>query len=620
MELLRERKTLTEWEVRYYVAQLAAGIGYCHERNILHRDLKLGNIFLGNGLKVKIADFGYAKRLSNSAERRTSICGTPNYIAPEILQSQNKKQPGPGHSFEVDIWTIGIVAYTLLCGKPPFEATDGTVKTTYENIRQNIWTFDKGPTHPHQKHTPHHPPSAAAQDLITQMLHPDPKQRATVETILAHPFLSTKLPSQLPISALRVPPSRKGKSHQGYGGVEPRLLFVCLERTLSTSEQTDTADDAEEGKVAGKASPAAASAAASTADAPVTRWRCCVASGEPAKLPPQPALMPAAVSRSDVVGYGDTDDADENVHQFQPGEVVSVVECGPEMEVDGVRVPSRLRTEYGWVEMVKGRRALFVEVPSVRPQPSMDLATICTAVGRNISAIETLLDDEVEVLRAQRDEALALAADRLDQLNRRVQQPISDSGEDSSGEEELEPEPEPEEVEEVEEGVPPAFGSAEIGEVQRGRVPQTPPLPLPRQVPAAAPALAPPAQPVMRESVATAGDVSRSSVALPHRPAPRPPTQPQLAAEHITEDILSQPWAEARVMLLDSGVWAEPSDAYTDPELVVGKRVWIDGQVGCCLLACPTTAAAPQLTAAGPFIPATPFSSAALSLPIHAHG
>lgn len=63
--------------MRYYVAQLTAGIKYCHERHILHRDLKLGNIFLGDGLRVKIADFGYAKRLSlgpdGSVERRMCV-------------------------------------------------------------------------------------------------------------------------------------------------------------------------------------------------------------------------------------------------------------------------------------------------------------------------------------------------------------------------------------------------------------------------------------------------------------------------------------------------------------------------------------------------------------------
>ena len=104
-ELLSERKTLTEPEVRYYVAQLAEGIAHLHARNILHRDLKLANILLGHGLVVKIGDFGYAKRLSAATERRMSMCGTPNYIAPEILQGQQ----GPGHSFEVDLWTVGIV-------------------------------------------------------------------------------------------------------------------------------------------------------------------------------------------------------------------------------------------------------------------------------------------------------------------------------------------------------------------------------------------------------------------------------------------------------------------------------------------------------------------------------
>ena len=64
-----------------------------------------GRVLLGDGLVVKIGDFGYAKRLSAATERRMSMCGTPNYIAPEILQGQQ----GPGHSFEVDLWTVGIV-------------------------------------------------------------------------------------------------------------------------------------------------------------------------------------------------------------------------------------------------------------------------------------------------------------------------------------------------------------------------------------------------------------------------------------------------------------------------------------------------------------------------------
>lgn len=69
-------------------------------------------------------------------EKRNTVCGTPNYIAPEIL---DKKQ---GHSYEADIWSLGVIVYTLIIGKPPFETTD--VKKTYTKIRLNAYTFPEG--------------------------------------------------------------------------------------------------------------------------------------------------------------------------------------------------------------------------------------------------------------------------------------------------------------------------------------------------------------------------------------------------------------------------------------------------------------------------------------------
>lgn len=68
-----------------------------------------------------------------NGERKRTICGTPNYIAPEILSGKN------GHSYEVDVWSIGVIIYTLLIGKPPFETKD--VKTTYKRIRMNAYSF-----------------------------------------------------------------------------------------------------------------------------------------------------------------------------------------------------------------------------------------------------------------------------------------------------------------------------------------------------------------------------------------------------------------------------------------------------------------------------------------------
>jgi polo-like kinase 1 len=71
--------------------------------------------------------------LEFDGERKRTICGTPNYIAPEILDGK------AGHSYEVDTWSLGVIIYTMLIGKPPFETTD--VKTTYRLIRMNSYSF-----------------------------------------------------------------------------------------------------------------------------------------------------------------------------------------------------------------------------------------------------------------------------------------------------------------------------------------------------------------------------------------------------------------------------------------------------------------------------------------------
>ncbi|KAG7398444.1 Serine/threonine-protein kinase plk1 [Phytophthora boehmeriae] len=119
-DLMRRRKRLSESEVRFYMRQLVEGLAYLHEHLVIHRDLKLGNLFLTSDMRLKIGDFGLATRLDNPEDRKRTMCGTPNYIAPEILSGQR----GDGHSFEVDIWSTGVVMYTLLVGRPPFETDD----------------------------------------------------------------------------------------------------------------------------------------------------------------------------------------------------------------------------------------------------------------------------------------------------------------------------------------------------------------------------------------------------------------------------------------------------------------------------------------------------------------
>ena len=110
MDMVRRRKGLTEPEVRFYSVQIAGAIKYMHGKGIIHRDLKMGNIFLDSQMNAKIGDFGLAALVVTGRDmqtiRRTTLCGTPNYIAPEILEKGKK-----GHDHMVDIWSLGIIMY-----------------------------------------------------------------------------------------------------------------------------------------------------------------------------------------------------------------------------------------------------------------------------------------------------------------------------------------------------------------------------------------------------------------------------------------------------------------------------------------------------------------------------
>ena len=160
-ELLKRRKRLTEPEAAYYMTHVLQAVQYLHDKNVIHRDLKLGNLFLDKQLHIKVGDLGLATRVDDRDEKRKTICGTPNYIAPEIIQNDKAKR---GHSFEVDVWSMGVILYTLLVGKPPYEAKN--VKATYQRILKNEYSF---PPHSHV--------SSTARDLVGRMLQSEPSDR-----------------------------------------------------------------------------------------------------------------------------------------------------------------------------------------------------------------------------------------------------------------------------------------------------------------------------------------------------------------------------------------------------------------------------------------------------------
>ena len=156
---------------------LLDAIGYCHERNIVHRDIKPENLLLchkNDDIKVKISDFGFAKRVTSDT-CLTTRCGSPNYVAPEIISRVPYGTP-------VDMWSIGVVIYILLCGYLPF--ADKSHIVLYRKIKQVRYQF-------HPKHWSKI--SKDAKDFITMLLVREPSQRFTARHALSHWWLRPRL-------------------------------------------------------------------------------------------------------------------------------------------------------------------------------------------------------------------------------------------------------------------------------------------------------------------------------------------------------------------------------------------------------------------------------------------
>ncbi|KAI1789263.1 Pkinase-domain-containing protein [Ganoderma leucocontextum] len=232
MDMLRRRRRFTEPEARFFMVQLIGACQYMHTHQVIHRDLKLGNIFLDKNMNVKVGDFGLAALIEIPGERKKTICGTPNYIAPEVLFDQAN-----GHSFEVDTWSIGVILYTLVVGRPPFQTKD--VKAIYKRIRDNEYEFpaDRAVSKP-------------VQELIQDILTPDPSQRPTLHEIVAHHWLTAgTVPGYIPTSAHDAPPDFRHISRH------------MSEANLARLRRASLLDDDQATSIAVPSAPHAASAA-----------------------------------------------------------------------------------------------------------------------------------------------------------------------------------------------------------------------------------------------------------------------------------------------------------------------------------------------------------------------
>ena len=160
-----------EDEAKFFIAELVLGIEHLHSLDIIYRDLKPENILIAIDGHIKLADFGLAKEGIDDFQTSKSFCGSPAYLAPEMLNRR-----GVGKS--ADIYGIGAVLYEMVSGSPPFYAND--MKTMYNNINRNNLMF-------------HDYFSEELKDLLKQLLNRDPKNRIGVrnkDEIKSHPFFA----------------------------------------------------------------------------------------------------------------------------------------------------------------------------------------------------------------------------------------------------------------------------------------------------------------------------------------------------------------------------------------------------------------------------------------------
>jgi len=176
-----ERGQYSEKDASNIARQIISAVEYLHEKGIAHRDLKPENLLLKGGVvdtDVMLSDFGLSKIIGVESMMETA-CGTPYYVAPEVLSAS-------GYDKEVDLWSVGVITYLLLCGFPPFYGE--SLPEVFEQIMKAEYDFPE----PYWTDI-----SKEAKDLIGKLLVVDAKKRLTATQALQHPWIKVGGPNKV---------------------------------------------------------------------------------------------------------------------------------------------------------------------------------------------------------------------------------------------------------------------------------------------------------------------------------------------------------------------------------------------------------------------------------------
>lgn len=171
-KIKKQKKPFSESQILDWFTQICLAIKHIHDKKILHRDLKSGNIFLDDKERIKLGDFGIAKCLDSTFDKAKTIVGTPYYLSPEIVQDKP-------YSFKSDIWSLGILLYEMTVLKMPFEASSlpmlslKIVKGNYSAIPMSV--------------------SKEIRSLIQSILQVKIENRPTIHQILRHKLINQRI-------------------------------------------------------------------------------------------------------------------------------------------------------------------------------------------------------------------------------------------------------------------------------------------------------------------------------------------------------------------------------------------------------------------------------------------